>query len=57
MKFLPLLLLALVLIGLGCTATQPSGEGLSPETESQAFNDMNSTFIDENSFVEIGSMI
>lgn len=59
MRFFPLLLLALVIVGfgLGCTTVDQGGDELSPETETQTFDDMNSTFVDENSFVEIGSMI
>ena len=60
MKLMPLFLLGLVVVGLalGCVSQpeQESGD-LSPETESEVFNDIESTLIDEDSTVEIGEML
>ena len=60
MKFLPLALLALIVVGLalGCTASPEQGdEDLSPETETETMNNVESTLIDDYSVVEIGNMI
>lgn len=59
MKLLPLVFLALIIVGfgLGCATINQDTNEVSPETETGTLNDINSTFMDENSSVEIGSMI